>query len=679
MTIPTHAELRHFAALTLSAMGALGGQVLADYRDDLGYTRLQAELGISIPTGSGVAVTQTEASSGGFNYFPDVANPEFAGKTITAKSNPGGVTGHATTVAALYYGLSSSMAPGVNTIDVFEADNWLHTGFLRRTTIQTPRTENRAVQNHSWVGNFDSGGSGDVEVLRRLDFTIERDDFLAAVGLNNGGSHPALLGNFYNGISVGLTNGGHSSGTSTVDGTGRVKPEIVSPFGATSFATPSVSSAAALLIQKAQSSPLLADAARSVTLKAILLAGATKQPIAGWNRTTTRPLDAHFGAGQLNIFRSYKILAAGNQPASDSANVAARGWNFTQTSAAPGRYFFTIEQGNTASDFSALLTWNRTVATAPAWPLTTSSLANLTLRLYAATDFTVGAQIDSSESPIDNIEHLYIPNLPPGRYALEVTGGQAGVNYGLAWYSQATVTVAASTPVAAEFGPVPGGFTITRAGDTTEALLVNFQLGGSATNGADFSAIPGSVTIPAGASAVQIPVNPLADSLAEGDETVTLTLTTDFAASAGSAAASAAVTIQDRAIDQWRFANFTAPELADPALGGDLADFDGDGLVNRVEYGLGLNPKLADATAAPQARLNASGFLSLTYTKPLNVVDVDYVVEIANTLPFWQSGPGHTVEAQTAITDTTETMHVQSVTAASILPQQFIRLRVERK
>ncbi len=678
MTVPTPASVRYLAACILITFGMPARLVFADYRDELGYTRLQAELGAAAPNGTGVSVTQTEASSGGFNYMPDVLNVEFTGKTIYARSTAGGVTGHATTVGAYFYGLSSSMAPGVNSIDVFEADNWLHSGFLRRTSASQPNVENRAVQNHSWVGSFDSGGAGDVEVLRRLDFAIARDDFLAVVGLNNGSgnNHPALLGNIYNGISVGLTNGGHSSGASTVDGTGRVKPEIVSPIFVTSFATPTIGAAAALLIQKARSSAPLADAERSVMLKAILLAGATKQPFAGWNRTTTRPLDAHFGAGQVNVYRSYHVLTAGKQPASSSATVPPRGWNYAQTTAAPQRYFFDIPPGNTAPDFSALLTWNRTVTAA--WPLSTSSLPNLSLKLYAASGFTTGALIDSSESPVDNLEHLYLPGLAPGRYALEVTAPIAGVSYGLAWYSQPTISVTATTPEASEFGVVPGGFTITRAGDTADPLQIRYVLSGAAVNGADYTALPGSVTIPAGASSAQIPLTPIDDSTAEGDETATLTLAGDFAYSIGGTP-SAAVTIHDRPIDEWRYNVFTAAELADPAISGDLGDADHDGLVNRFEYGVGLNPKRADAAEAFVAQLTPAGYLALTYTRPVRATDVDYIVEVAEALPFWRSGAGHTIEAQAASTDLTETRYVQSANSTSSVPQQFIRLRIERK
>ncbi len=70
----------------------------------------------------------------------------------------------------------------------------------------------------------------------------------------------------------------------------------------------------------------------------------------------------------------------------------------------------------------------------------------------------------------------------------------------------------------------PGAFTITRTAPLTNALMVNFSLGGTAKNGVDFETISNSAVIPAGASSVQVNVNPIYDTLAEGNETVTLAL-----------------------------------------------------------------------------------------------------------------------------------------------------------
>ena len=51
---------------------------------------------------------------------------------------------------------------------------------------------------------------------------------------------------------------------------------------------------------------------------------------------------------------------------------------------------------------------------------------------------------------------------------------------------------------ATEAGPTTGQFTVTRTGATTAALTVNYAVAGTATAGSDYTALAGSVTIPAG-------------------------------------------------------------------------------------------------------------------------------------------------------------------------------------
>ena len=70
---------------------------LASLKDDIGYTQLKTLLGGLTPDGTGVIVTQVEATSSG-HWMPDSANTELVGKTITNKSSgtPTGYSGHAT-------------------------------------------------------------------------------------------------------------------------------------------------------------------------------------------------------------------------------------------------------------------------------------------------------------------------------------------------------------------------------------------------------------------------------------------------------------------------------------------------------------------------------------------------------------------------------------------------------
>ncbi len=654
------------------------GAARASYLDDVGYIALQAELGAALPTGAGVGVSQIEAgaSVSSLSYMPDTTYSGFAGKTITAKSGASIVSGHATTVGVYYYGSGSSLSPGVSTIDVYDANSWAFGGVLKTGTTGTPVVETRKVQNHSWIGTVDNGGATDVELLRRFDFIIQRDDFLAVVGVNNGSGSgvPVLLANAYNIISVGLTNGEHSTGVSTVDGSGRVKPEVVAPQGATSFSTPLVSSAGALLRQNAP-----AAGQHSVTLKAMLLAGATKDPFANWSRTTTRPLDAHYGAGQLNVFHGYHILAAGQQVASSIASVASRGWDYNTTAAAARLYFFDIPAGDTASRLSAVLTWNRIVADtlAVGWGNPSSNVPDLALRIYAASGFTKGVLVDQSISAVDNVEHLYETTLPPGRYALEVTGNQTGIAYGLAWNTVSNVSIAATAPNAAERGLVPGTFTVTRSGALTSALTVAYTVSGNAAVGADYASLSGSVTIPANQASATITVTPLSDSLAEGDETVTLTLASGLASTFANA--NATVTIHDQPIDAWRFSRFTATELANPAISGDLADVEKDGIVNVVEYALDLDPKTVNVNALPTAYVNAGGYPTLSYTAVQSAVDIHYLVEISTNLVTWNAASLLAATTQLVDNATTSTVTVSSPNTITAQPMQFMRLRVTRQ
>src|SRR6185503_19146696 len=104
---------------------------------------------------------------------------------------------------------------------------------------------------------------------------------------------------------------------------------------------------------------------------------------------------------------------------------------------------------------------------------------------------------DQSVSPVDNVEHLYEPHLPPGRYVLEVTGDQTGISYGLAWNTVPTVSVTASAADASEHGLVAGTFTFTRVADTSNDLVVHYTIAGGASAGSDYVGLPGTVTIPA--------------------------------------------------------------------------------------------------------------------------------------------------------------------------------------
>ncbi|MDX1698780.1 MAG: hypothetical protein R3308_10860, partial [Thiohalobacterales bacterium] len=112
--------------------------VSADYKENIGYNRLVTEQGVATPDGTGIPVSLIEASSAGVEnppaYLPNANDPEFAGKSIVDMSaaRTGLVSGHATSVAKRFFGNTTAIAPGIDTIHAFWADGWLlQDDFLR--------------------------------------------------------------------------------------------------------------------------------------------------------------------------------------------------------------------------------------------------------------------------------------------------------------------------------------------------------------------------------------------------------------------------------------------------------------------------------------------------------------------------------------------------------------------
>lgn len=71
-----------------------------------------------------------------------------------------------------------------------------------------------------------------------------------------------------------------------------------------------------------------------------------------------------------------------------------------------------------------------------------------------------------------------------------------------------------------------------------------------------------------------------------------------------------------------------------PPGSGELEDFDLDGFLNIVEYALGLNPLLADASLAPSPIVEA-GELTLTFPRNPLLSDIRSVVEFSTDLVTW--------------------------------------------
>ncbi len=114
-----------------------------------------------------------------------------------------------------------------------------------------------------------------------------------------------------------------------------------------------------------------------------------------------------------------------------------------------------------------------------------------------------------------------------------------------------TVAIAANPASITEGSAISGLFTISRTGDTTNPLTVNFTTGGTATSGNDYltpaSFATNSIEIPAGQSSVTIGISAIDDTIIEAVENVSVTLGTSVNYSVGSSN-TATVTINDNDI-----------------------------------------------------------------------------------------------------------------------------------
>ena len=85
-----------------------------------------------------------------------------------------------------------------------------------------------------------------------------------------------------------------------------------------------------------------------------------------------------------------------------------------------------------------------------------------------------------------------------------------------------TLTISATDAAASETDRDPATFVISRSGDTSAPLTVDYALSGSAHHGVDYAVLPGVLTIPAGSSASSITVIPIDDEIGEPVQTVAI-------------------------------------------------------------------------------------------------------------------------------------------------------------
>ena len=256
----------------------------------------------------------------------------------------------------------------------------------------------------------------------------------------------------------------------------------VTQASGTSFAAPHVTATIALLQEysdrrlsqtPAEGSHWSGESRRHEVMRAIVINGADKiadpgdGQYLGMNRTILNqrgetwlesdayrnpalPLDLQMGAGQLNAFRAYQQLSAGqgfpNQP------VGAIGWAYDTISKSDSRTeayqdYEIADPLKANTYFSATLAWDRWVDLNDrnnngefdlGESFNDRGLNNLDLYLMPAEATDIKDSVGSSVSAVDSIEHLFFQIPQTGRYKLRVyyrqVVHQADQSYGLAWW-----------------------------------------------------------------------------------------------------------------------------------------------------------------------------------------------------------------------------------------------------
>jgi len=448
-------------------------------------------------TGSGVKVAVLSRSITYIDgepqndYRPNAAHDCFKGKDFRFHDEaaaPAGISGHCTAVCSILLGQDrqgyspllgpfyyEGAAPGAQ-VDIHEFWCFLIDNVMAGSAPDADIvTASIGTQFEQWW-------------TRGLESLAEQAGLIVVAGIGNGADvydpvlYPAGSANV---IGVGVVDSlnsadaatnlarfalaypEHSSLGPTEDG--RCKPDLVAPGNClvadstepnryepggnwSSFSTPVVAGAIGLLVQKAKQEAELSLAVGAnggnCVMKALVMNSATKLPY--WHKGMLEkdddhivPLDHIQGAGMLNAVGAYEHLAAGP---SEPGEVGTTGWDnnaLDESGEQPNMYRLSVSEP--AGKFiTATLVWNRHYESVFPFEAAVEKDSDLRLELWAVDANEPGHDylLDYSDSPVDNVEHIYQqadPNYTNYEIVVSYSGvygsneASAAEQYAVAW------------------------------------------------------------------------------------------------------------------------------------------------------------------------------------------------------------------------------------------------------
>lgn len=223
---------------------------------------------------------------------------------------------------------------------------------------------------------------------------------------------------------------------------------------------------------------------------------------------------------------------------------------------------------------------------------------------------------------------------------------------------------------AKEFPPQPAMVRIERDASGSALTVTLCQPAGTATENVDYEMLPRQVTIPEGARFSNLQITPRADNEREGEEDVTVTILAIEGAQIDSSHASATIHISDHPWQAWCNTTFTSPQsfIADTLSespeteamdDSTMGDPDQDGITNLMEFALGTDPLIANASPALLSLPGSSKFYLGRYTRCADIPGLEWHIETSQNLVTWMVNPSDVTETILSATSTMETCELR--------------------
>lgn len=184
---------------------------------------------------------------------------------------------------------------------------------------------------------------------------------------------------------------------------------------------------------------------------------------------------------------------------------------------------------------------------------------------------------------------------------------------------------------------------VTRTGGSQGAVQISYATvpGGTAVAGVDYTNTSGTLSWASGDAAPKSFSIPIVDNAAANpNKTVNLALSGPTGGAYLNLQSTAVLTIVEDPHEAWALEHF-GTNAANPAISGDLADPDGDGIDNLLEYATASDPNVAATDPTVLAIYNGGNF-QLTFHRNASATDLTYVVKYSDSLTNWSDLMTHT-------------------------------------